>query len=100
MIAYKLMRVRKDSSIGPLFINRKLRIPMDEWMLYGCHPTKGFKIRPGWHCTSRPEAPHLSLNGRAWFEVEIEGDPEKISRPVKQGGQWYLAKWMKVLRKI
>jgi hypothetical protein len=24
------------------------------------HPTKGFALRPFWHCTSTPSAPHLS----------------------------------------
>ena len=100
MIAYKLLRVRKDGSLGPLFINRRFRVPVGEWILYGCHPTRGFKIRPGWHCTSRPEAPHLSMKGRAWFEVEVEADAERIDRPASQGGLWYLAKWMRIIKKV
>ena len=100
MRAFKLLRVRRDGSLGPLFINRALRIPIGQWLLYGCHPTKGFAVRPGWHCTERPEAPHLSTKGRVWCEVEIEAEPEAIKRPASQGGQWYLAKWMKVTKKL
>jgi hypothetical protein len=91
MQAYKLLRVRKDGSIGPLFINRKQRIPIGKWLKAEAHRTKGYAFRPGWHCTAEPIAPHLSKKGRAWFVVEIK-DYEDIHRPSQQGGLWYLAK--------
>lgn len=96
MIAFKLLRVRKDSSLGPLFINRKQRIPLRKWLRAENHPTKGFSVRPGWHCCAHPHAPHLSMAGRVWAVVEIRGAVEH-HRPEAQGGLWYTAKRMKVL---
>ena len=72
MKAYKLFRTLKDGSIAPLFINKKSRIPIGVEMLAECHPTKGFAVRPYWHCTSKPVAPHLSMKGRDWYEIEME----------------------------
>ncbi len=60
MIAYKLVRQLKDKSLAPLFINKKLRLEFGKWHEAECHPTKGFAVRPGWHCTAVPNAPHLS----------------------------------------
>jgi hypothetical protein len=90
MIAYKLMRLRKDETLGPLFINRKLRIRIGETYTAEDHPTKGYKRRPGWHCTRTPHAPHLSEKGRVWVKVLIS-DYSKEIRPESQGGLWYLA---------
>lgn len=94
--AYKLLRVRKDGSLGPLFINARQRIPLDVWLPALDVPTKGYAHRPGWHACSRPRAPHLSLRGRRWFEVELKG-AKRIERPASQGGVWYLARAMRVL---
>ena len=99
MIAYKLLRDRKDGSIGPLFINRKQRIPIGKWLKAEDHPTKNYAHRPGWHCTSKPEAPHLSMKGRTWYQVEIEDFVEHI-RPKNQGGLWFLANRMKVVKSL
>jgi hypothetical protein len=97
MIAYKLLKVRKDKSIGPLFINTRLRIPLGEWMVAEDHPTSGYAHRPGWHCTVKPVAPHLKMmDNRAWYIVEIE-DFTRFDRPLAQGGVWLLAKRMRVL---
>jgi hypothetical protein len=96
MIAYKLMCQRKDGTLGPLFINRKQRIPIGEWLEAEDHPTKGYAYRPGWHVLPKPSAPHLADRGRVWVEVEIK-DYESMQRPVRQGGEWYLAKRMQVL---
>jgi hypothetical protein len=96
MIAYKLLRVRKDGTVGPLFINRKLVIPVGEWLAAESHPTKGFQVRPGWHVMAQPIAPHLSEKGRKWFVVEIE-DYTPYTRPAAQGGLWYLANRMKLV---
>ena len=99
MLAYKLLRKRKDGSLGSLFINRKAHVPIGTWMPSEEHPTKGYAYRPGWHVMPRPNAPHLTENGRVWVEVEIE-DFSEFNRPESQGGTWYLANWMKVIREI
>jgi len=96
MIAYKLVRKMKDGSYAPLFINKKSRIPVGEWLAAEEHKTKGFAVRKGWHCTLKPHAPHLSEKGRVWVEVEID-DTELYNRPESQGGTWVLAQKMKVL---
>ena len=93
--AWKLMRLRKDGSLGSLFINRKERLPRGVWMLARSYPTKGFKERPGWHCLAEPEAPHLTTNGRVWVKVILD-EIQEFRRPEKQGGLWFLATWMKI----
>lgn len=104
MRAYKLFKKRKDGSLGPLFINASLRIPMGQWMPAEDHPTKGFAHRPGWHATLAPIAPHLKENPkgslpRVWVEVDIE-DYSKFERPQSQGGTWVLAQNMRVIREL
>lgn len=96
MRAYKLLRRRKDRSLGSLFINRAAAIPINQWLRAQDHPTEGYAHRPGWHCFARPEAPHLSIKEREWFTVEIS-DYISFKRPENQGGLWYLATWMKIL---
>jgi hypothetical protein len=99
MKAYKLLKQRKNGTIGPLFINRKQVIPFGEWLDAEDHPTKGYAHRPGWHTTSKPYAPHLSIKDRIWIEVEIE-DYTELVRPEHQGGVWFLANRMKAIRKL
>jgi hypothetical protein len=94
--AFKLFRVRKDGTLGPLFINTRQRIELGLWYEAEDHPTKGYAHRPGWHCGRTPLAPHLSLEGRTWFKVEIE-DFYRSPRPKHQGGEWLIAKRMKVI---
>jgi hypothetical protein len=94
--AYKLFRQHKDGSISPLFINRRLRVPLGEWLPAEDHPTPGYAHRSGWHVTSRAHAPHLSKHRRRWYIVEIE-QFERIVRPKSQGGVWYLAQRMRVV---
>ena len=91
----------KDGSYSPLFINKKSRIPVGEWLESEYHPTKGFAGRQGWHCTLEPVAPHLAENPkndvqRVWVEVEVE-DYELYDRPESQGGTWVLAQKMKII---
>ena len=95
MKAYKLMRLRKDGSLGSLFINRKNIIHINEWLEAESHKTNGFFYRPFWHCTTLPEAPHLSIKNRVWVEVEVDNF-KLYERPKKQGGIWILAEKMKV----
>jgi len=99
MKAYKLFRVLKDGSISSLFINKTARLKTKKWLDAEPYPTKGFSFRPHWHCTAKPEAPHLSLTDRAWYEILIE-DFEEMARPTSQGGLWYLANKIKILRKV
>lgn len=96
--AYKLFKVRKNGTIGPLFINRKQVIPIGEWVKAGDFPTKGYAHRPGWH-TAPEKAKHLSEKGRAWYKVEIK-NYYKFNRPKNQGGYWLIADKMKVLEAV
>ncbi len=96
MMAFKLLRQRRNGTLAPLFINRRQVIPVGEWLQAECHPTRGFAVRPGWHVTPRPVAPHLSLKGRVWMEVEVDGIRE-LPRPASQGGTWWLADRMRVV---
>lgn len=86
----------KDGSIKSLFINKKQRLPIGEWLDAEEIPTKGFAVRKGWHCTANPIAPHLSEKNRVWKKVEIDGYTE-FQRPNSQGGLWYLASRMRIL---
>jgi len=99
MKAYKLVRKLKDGSLAPLFINKKIRTPIGEWLNAEYHPTKGYKPRKGWHCTLTPNAPHLSMKDRVWVEVEVE-DFEYHKRPESQGGMWVLAQRMNVIKEL
>ena len=96
MIAYKLCRILKSGEITSLFIDKTRRLPFGEWMEAESHPTKGYKERPFWHCTSEMIAPHLSEKDRVWCKVEIK-EYEEMVRPESQGGMWYLAKKIKIL---
>ena len=99
MQAFKLVRMRKDGTLGSLFINRRSVMPVGEWMEALDCPTKGYAHRKGWHCLFKPVAPHLTTKGRVWVEVEVE-DYETFKRPISQGGEWLLCNKMKVVRVI
>ena len=45
MIAYKLVRQMGDGTLSSLFINKKERLPIGEWMISENHPTSGFAVR-------------------------------------------------------
>ena len=105
MKAYKLIRKLKSGELSPLFINKRSRLPLNTWMAAEEHSTKGFAVRKGWHCTLKPEAPHLEVGGngigknRVWVEVEVE-DYEMYNRPESQGGTWVLAQKMKIKNEL
>jgi hypothetical protein len=99
MIAYKLFNVRKDGSIGSLFINRKARLPIGKWIGAESHETKGYKYRPYFHCLAYWNAPHLSHKNRQWWMVEIH-DYQVMQRPERLGGIWLLANRMKIIQPI
>jgi hypothetical protein len=100
-IGYKLFRKLKSGEITSLFINKKEKLPHDEWLEAKSYPTKGFAFRPYWHCTEKPYAPHLKMelaNGekRIWKKLLMEDFIEN-PRPDNQGGMWYLANKIKIL---
>jgi hypothetical protein len=97
-IGYKLFRIRKDGSLGPLFINARQRISVGDTLVAESHRTKGFAYRPGWHVCSKPVAPHLSKRGRKWFKVRMNGNVKEYIRPASQGGLWFTAEIITVLK--
>ena len=102
MKAYKLLRIKKDGKLYPLFINKTVSTPIDQWLQAEFHPTKGFQPRMGWHVTMLPNAPHLKMElasgeKRIWCECEIE-DYKFYKRPMSQGGMWALAQKMKLTK--
>ena len=97
MTGFKLVSIRKDGSIGSLFMNKKRRLPIGEWMEAENHQRKGFALRPGWHITAKKHAPHLSPKNRVWVKVEFKNYTKEI-RPKVQGGLWYLAQQMKIVK--
>ena len=103
VIGYKLFHQRSDGTLGPLFINRRQVIGMNEFLPAEDHPTKGYAHRPGWHATLEPVAPHLKVNAksgkRVWARVAMRGIT-KFNRPQSQGGTWVLAKELMVLEVI
>lgn len=102
--AYKLLRKRKDGSLGSLFVGRSFILKKNiNYMASTNLPHKGLAYRPGFHCCSKPIAPHLKMtlsNGeqRVWAYVELDGEIEKIKRPECQGGIWYVSSMMKILK--
>jgi hypothetical protein len=99
MIAYKLFRVKKNSKITSLFMNKKRELPIGEWINSRSYPTKGFAVRPGWHSVARPKADHLSKIGRKWYKVEIENFRIE-ERSVHQGSKWYVSKRLKIIKEL
>ena len=93
--AYKLLRVRRDGTLGLLFINRKQVIPVNQWLEAKPGCTDGFAFRPGWHACSKKLDPHLSKRGFVWCQVLLH-DVREPYRPEAQGGLWYTAGWMRI----
>ena len=96
--AYKLFRVRRDGTLGSLFVDRKRILKLGEWLgaKLDLDPRpRGLAKRPGWHCLERPNAPHLSERGRVWCRVSIR-DFREMKRPESQGGRWWIATIIKI----
>ena len=74
-------------------------IEANTWLPAEAHRTKGYAFRPGWHCCAKPVAPHLSMKGRVWCLVDIQNFVGLI-RPESQGGMWYLAQHLKLLKEL
>ena len=96
MIGYKLFRLRKDGSLGPLFINARQKLYVGETYIAEAHRTPGYAFRPGWHICSEMNAPHLSKKDRVWAKVKFTNYTSHV-RPESQGGLWYTAKNMTIL---
>jgi hypothetical protein len=98
VIGYKLFRVRRDGSLGSLFINRRRRLKVGKRYVAECFPTSGFAVREGWHILAKPQAPHLSMTGRRWYKVKFPASGSRaVRRPESQGGLWYIADYMTIL---
>jgi hypothetical protein len=101
MIGYKLFRVRRDGTLGSLFINRRRVLRPGRRYAAECYPTSGFAVRQGWHILAKPEAPHLSMAGRRWYEVEFPAKGAKsLRRPERQGGLWYIATHITIMEPV
>lgn len=94
--AFKLFRIRKDGTLGSLFIDRRTIRSIGIWMQAEDHPTPGYQHRKGWHCFKTQEAPHLTEKGRIWQPVLVSCFLV-VERPIAQGGVWYLAQQMKIV---
>lgn len=101
MQAFKLLRLRKDGTLGSLFVGRKYAIPVNCWLTaIKDLPHPGLAHRPGFHCCSTKSAPHIKMtlkNGekRVWCSVTIKNYTVH-ERPECQGGIWYVADQMRI----
>lgn len=94
---WKLFRVRRDGSLGSLFIDVRRRLPEMEWLAAKSVPTRGYAVRVGWHIAERPNLPHLSRKGRIMKQVLFASRVERHERPESQGGVWWTATRMMIL---
>ena len=100
MKAYKLFEVKKDGSLGSLFIDKRSRYELGIEYKAGDYTKKGFAHRPGFHACSEPSAPHIKeRDNRVWYVVEL-GDVEVFKRPKCQGGIWYLSDTMTLIARL
>jgi len=105
-LAYKLFRLRKDGTLGSLFVNREAVLPVGVWLdASDSHPHPGLAHRPGWHCCGEMRAPHIKLrlkNGeqRVWARVIMTPGARPDKRPASQGGLWWLATRIKILETL
>ena len=98
MICYKLMNLRRNGTLGPLFINRRQVLRIGETHTAELHPTSGYKERKGWHCMAKKSAPHLLTGSpRVWVQVLIT-DYTVLDRHKGLGGKWYIANKMTLLK--
>lgn len=101
--AFKLLRMRKDRTLGPLFFDRDKTYPLNLWLQasHSAKGPKGFAFRPGFHCCLNRKAPQLKLRlatgeVRIWCTVLISNF-SRLSRPESQGGMWFVAEKMFIL---
>ena len=95
----KLFTLRKDGTLGPLFIGAKERIPVGEWYEFDEKLfRKGFAERPAIHAATK-DAPHIKPKageGRIMKRVLLR-NWKTFKRPESQGDDWIIAGEMKVL---
>ena len=98
----KIFKVRKDGTLGPLFIGAKQRIDSKggEWLPFNEKLSrKGFGERPGWHAPTTV-APQIKTKAKGQERVVRDVALRNWTvypRPVSQGSEWYLAGEMMVL---
>ena len=73
MKAYKLLRIKKDGKLYPLFVDTNTPTPIGEWLEAKCGELKDngkvksilgdLCFRPGWHLSDIPYAPHIGRKG-------------------------------------
>ena len=73
MKAYKLLRIKKDGKLYPLFVDTENPTPIGEWIDARCGELKNNSkvksklgdlcFRPGWHLSSLPYASHIGKKG-------------------------------------
>lgn len=98
IVAYKLVRVRKDGGLRSLFVDRRRPLYRGRWLkAETALSPKDLRRRPGWHATATPEMPHLSRKGRMVVKVLLRGNVQTWNRPAAQGGQWYTAEEMMIV---
>lgn len=112
-IIYKKVRMLKDGTVHPLFIDKKKPFEFGKWLHCEFHPTNGFAERTFidedgnkigcWHGTYKPVAPHIadelkSGEKRVWMECLAKGQTKTYERPLLQGGTWCLFEWIKPIR--
>jgi hypothetical protein len=93
--------VRRDGTLGSLFVDRKSTIPVGRWLYAKLKPTPGLKPRKGFHSLLKPVEPHLKTDlksgeRRRWFVCQAL-DYETIVRPEAQGGTWVVSERLKIL---
>ncbi len=105
MKAYKIFKKTKSG------VYRPAQVPIRSLSVKGyqkgiwyeaedAQPTN-LKNRVGFHATTKPTVPHIKIipDQVVWLEVEIE-DFETIQRPESQGGTWYLARYLKIIKEL
>lgn len=96
MTGWKLFRVRKDGTLGSLFIDRQRPLAVGQWMRAKRVRTNGYAYRPGWHVLLKRSAPHLSTRGRVWRRVTARHILGVHERPRAQGGTWVTCRDLRI----
>ncbi|MCG5526868.1 hypothetical protein LRF89_06695 [Halorhodospira sp. 9621] len=99
-LGYKLMR-RMGDGYAPLYFCRSHRYQLGDWQeAVDGGRKRGYAHRPFFHICQAPDAPHIRLRApRVWLLCEFQ--PHQVfPRPSSQGGDWFLAKWMRLLREV
>jgi hypothetical protein len=103
MKAYKLMKKISSPegvSYQSLYIGKPKRYKKRTWYTAEVNPTKGFSLRKGFHCSAKPSAPHIKpKENLVWVKVKIKNH-YPFERPDSQGGLWYIAQRMKILKEV